>query len=407
VRRQWNGYTIAAVLLVALAGAWGFFRSEQQPGSTPSVMKIDGLRVVKLPDKHTSELVLTGSSEFKAGQLITTPPGPFAPEGFLLRVVSSQISDDETTVVVRPASLFEAVPSGSLVVNQADFSHYVEPEVERHLETVPEPLHGVDHVRARFSAMDPTPEAGHQTVPFDLPLACDGAHEMYVRGSIDTTLAPHFKLSWKRRASARAASLRVDGRVHAEVKAQAMGEAKCELEKKMETAHWLAFVPVGPVVVPVTFGLPIKLSADASVHGAAWASIGAGAHGHLGVEYVHGTLRPTDGFGYEQPAIDWDVEAKAGASVKVGPQATATVGWRVPALGGLAATAGVGIYSGVDFTYDAARRPPAKTCVPLKLEGEVSFELPGRRKLKPKPIPIEKKDLWCDPPEREQSESEG
>jgi hypothetical protein len=77
---------------------------------------VQSSEVLKLPDGSTPTLVLSGASNLRSGQFITTTPGIHAPEGFLLKVINSEISGGETFVDVRPASLYEAVPSGSLSV---------------------------------------------------------------------------------------------------------------------------------------------------------------------------------------------------------------------------------------------------------------------------------------------------
>jgi hypothetical protein len=358
------------------------------------VTRIKTSQVVELPSDARPRLVLSGSHEFAAGQIITAAPGPDAPEGFLLRIRSSEVSGDETTVEVQPASLYEAMPEGSLVASTADFS------VDS-LHSKADVVAEGHHVLARL-ATEPADDPGSQTVPFDKLLKCKSSQAVSLSGRVRTTLEPHFDLSWDRdglRTSIRTASVRVDGGVSVDAEARAEGNASCKLDTVLLKPSWIAFIPIGPVVVPVTFGLPIRLLASASASGEIRISTGVGAHSSLGIEYDEGAAHPIHIFDYDPPYIEPAIEAAASARAIVGPEVTVKAGWHVPALGGLAATAGVGIYSGISYSYDISRDPPGKTCVPLELTGTIGFQLPFRRKPHSWPIPIFKEDLDCSPPD--------
>jgi hypothetical protein len=398
---RWVAYLPVALLLLAvLFVTWLVIDdSEAEPDQRPRVLRIDGSQVIDAPSERDPELVLAGSSDLASGQLITTEPGPEAPEGFLLRVLSSDESDGRTTVEVEQASLFEAVPDGSLVAVPTDFSHYVEAP-EHDYEQIQ--VHDGELVQTRLLTATPTPSPGHETLPFGLAVECEEGEKILLSGEFRTALEPRFDLRWGRRGSVRVASARVDGDVFSKLKASATREMSCDLRvPPLLTAQWIAFIPVGPVVVPVHFDLPIEISGSASFMGKAWASAQVDLDGSLGVEYSGGKVRPIRHFGYGPPELDAGIEATASTKVKAGPELTITAGWRLPALGGLAAKAGIGIYGGVDFNYDTTSEPPEQTCLPLELSGKIGFQASIRKKWKMWPIPIAKKNLKCWPPEPE------
>jgi hypothetical protein len=397
VRLRWVYLYVASLLLLSaffvirlIAGGSG------EPDRLPMVLQIDGSQVVGVPSERDPELVLAGSSELAAGQLITAKPGPEAPEGFLLRVLGSSESDGETIVEVEQASLFEAVPDGSLVAAPTDFSHYAEAP-ERDYEQIQ--VQDGELVPARLLTATPAPSPGDETIPFGLSVECGHGEKIRLSGEFRTTLAPRFDLRWSRRGFVRVASARVDGDVFAKLEASSKKEVSCTLRvPPLLTARWTAFIPVGPVVVPVHFDLPIEISGSASAEGKAWASTSIGLDGSFGVEYSKEKVRRIRHFDYDPPTLDMGIEATASSSIKAGPELAVTAGWRLPALGGLAAKAAIGIYSGAEFSYDTTREPAEEVCLPLELSGKIGFQVPIRKKWSMWPAPTAKRNLRCWPP---------
>jgi hypothetical protein len=81
-----------------------------------------------------------------------------------------------------------------------------------------------------------------------------------------------------------------------------------------------------------------------------------------------------------------------------GPDLELEAGWRVPALGKLAATAAIGVRSGVSVEYDV-QKSMTKTCIPLDVAASIGVHLPLRHRallFKPKILDT---DLECDPPQ--------
>jgi hypothetical protein len=123
-RLRWLSSRRVIGVVFAVVAAFAIARwctHDSSPERRARVVEVDNASVIALPSKAEPQLVLTGAYEFEEGQFLTTPPGGEAPKGFLLRVRSSKESDGRTMVETTPASLFEAVPQGSLVANPSDF----------------------------------------------------------------------------------------------------------------------------------------------------------------------------------------------------------------------------------------------------------------------------------------------
>lgn len=335
--------------------------------------------VLRLPSGVSSKLVLSGEHTLPSGKFLTTAPGGNAPEGFLFKVIDSEISGGETVVDVRPASLYEAVPSGSLRAGPEDFgaagSTYESDEA------------GQAHaVMVRLSAAaDSEGEAGRVFAPFSESVECTEEREMSVGGSIRTSFEPRFEMRWGRlrslRTAVEGATAAIDGRVDAVAEARAEQAGECKLGPvSLLRPEWPAVVLAGPVPVPVTLSLPIELSASAAVRGRTRVAAHAGIRGTLGIVYrggrPHGINEADPYAGIDPP----EVKAYATASALIGPVATIEVGWRAPGLGKLAATAEVGIFSGISLAYNIRKPSQVEACVPLRATAAIRLHLPLRKR---------------------------
>jgi hypothetical protein len=295
------------------------------------------------------------------GQFLTAAPGRNTAGGFLLRVLSSKVSDGRTTVVVRPATLYEAVPVGSLVVGPEDFS----------TAGSNNGLNQVHHgnyvpVRLMTSAIDRAPEWS----PFSFPrwVHCENGKKIFLTGEVRRTLRPHFDLRWGRARSWRGivqrASARVDGSIFAEAEAHASEDVRCEPKPiRIPGPKLIAIVQVGPVPVPVSVEVPLQVSASVMVSGEARVSVHAGIEGSLGVEYRPRAMYLIRAF-HPKAGFDPLPEIKLAASGEalIGPAIWITAGWRAPALGRLAAKVGVEVFNGVHLTYDVSPKSALRTC---------------------------------------------
>jgi hypothetical protein len=330
----------------------------------PKVDRIKASQILKLPSKDSPKLVLSGAHSFAPGQFLATAPSGKAPEGFLLKVVSSQVKNGKTTVTVKAASLYEAVPNGQIAASLGDLSSAT-------------PQNRDAAVLSRAMA---TASSADSDVPFDKKVQCQGGGEMTLTGALHASLAPNFALSWHTFLGAPTgvdrARATVDASLSAEASADVSGTASCKMDPiTLLDPHWTVLVEVGPVPVPLTVDIPIKLSASASVSGKVHVKASAGVRGALGLEYHDGDISGVHEFSSDA-SLEHSVQASAEAEAKIGPDIAVEAGWHVPVLGELAVKVDADVASGLKLTYDSNASPPGKLCVPLTVEGSIDLEIP-------------------------------
>ena len=89
----------------------------------PKLDVVQSGTVAQLPTAADNTLVLNGTQQFTPGQYLSTAPGAGAPDGFLLKVVSSTTANGQTTVATEPGSLYDAVPNGSIDMALGDLGN--------------------------------------------------------------------------------------------------------------------------------------------------------------------------------------------------------------------------------------------------------------------------------------------
>jgi hypothetical protein len=141
----------------------------------------------------------------------------------------------------------------------------------------------------------------------------------------------------------------------------------------------------------VTFSVPIRLTAGAEISGKAEVSAKAGVRSSLGFEY-EGRVRPV-GTATPYFKLGHVVEASAGADLTLGPTAEIQAGWRIRALGGIAAKAAVDINSGVKVDYRIDEVPAGTACVPLRSVGSIALYVPLKGKFFSRQKTLLSKDL--------------
>jgi hypothetical protein len=306
------------------------------------------------------------------------------------------VNEGRTVVEVRPASLYEAVPSGELQVGPGAF---VAVEPSRAHQQVGQGI----LVPARLLS------GATNDVPWWSPgslaqkLKCDGGGSLSLNRELKRSVTPYFDLQWQRTRSWRDIVKRVvaeiNGTVSAEVKARAGGDMRCEVGPKVIPGPRIT-VPAqaGPVTVPVTFQVSLQISASARTTGEAQVSASAGIGGSLGLEYRDRRTDAVESFtawaGLRPPP---HLGAGASGDVLLGPVISISAGWGVPALGRLAAEIRVDVISGVRLSYDVLPGPGARTCIPLELGGRVILHLPLHRRLETKHRNLLRRELRCFP----------
>jgi hypothetical protein len=356
------------------------------PVPAPKVDKVKPSQVLKLPSKGGPKLVLSGSHHFTPGQFIAAAPGPGVPDGFLLKVISSHIAKGKTTVKVKAASLYEAVPNGQISASLADLGAAT-------------PQNKDARIFARAMRAASASASNSADVPFKEKVSCSTSAEMTLSGSLHASLAPNFDLKWHTFLGAPTgidrARATVDASLSAEAETSVSGTAGCKLDPiTLLDPHWTVLVEVGPVPVPVTVDIPIRLEASASVSGKVHVKASAGVQGSLGLEYHDGDISGVHEISSDA-SLEHEVDASASAEAKIGPDITVEAGWHVPVLGELAAKVDADITSGLRLTYDPATEPPGKLCVPLTVEGSIGLEVPIKGEISAGPKKLLDTNIKC------------
>lgn len=351
----------------------------------PQVTAILPDQVLSLPSGGDNTLIFTGTPPLSPGDFLTAPPGPNAPSGFLLKVLGSTVVGGQTHVQTEPASLYEAVPNGSIVADLGNLASA-------------KPLNA--DARTFSRALRAATASGDTNVPIDQHVSCGGSAEMNLSGSLDASLAPRLSLDWHKSFGIPTgidhASATVDANLSADAEAGVSAAASCELEEvTLLDPQWTVVIEVGPVPVPVTIDVPIKASASASASGSIQVSADASMQGSLGIQYDEGDVSGVKSL-TKNASVTHSVEAQAELQARIGPGIGIEAGWDVPVLGDLAATAGVDVSSGLKLTYEPGQSPPGKLCVPLTATGQMSLAIPGAPDLDAGPVTLYDENIWCE-----------
>jgi hypothetical protein len=350
----------------------------------PKLDVVQAGAVVKLPIAADSTLVLDGEHDLTPGQYLSTAPGTGAPDGFLLKVVSSSVGNGQTTVVTEPGSLYDAVPNGSIDMALGDLGNA-------------EPLNAS---AARLShAMQRT--AGQSTsVPFSKQVSCTAGAQLTYSGELDAALGPHFELNWSKRfgvpTGIDSAQATIDAELSADAEATVSGAASCDLSPiTLVAPRWMVIAVIGGVPVPITIEIPIKLRANGSVAGSVHAEAHASADGSVGIRYEDGDV---SGIRELNRTASFDVDAEANAHLegRIGPDIGVSAGWHIPVLGSLAATAGLDVTTGLVLDYDSTEAPPGSLCIPFTAIGDLVFQLPIVGELSTGDITLFDRNIRCD-----------
>ncbi|HEX5374967.1 MAG TPA: hypothetical protein VFW48_02305 [Solirubrobacterales bacterium] len=403
--------SIATLATIAFAGFAALIvliltDGRRLPPRAPAVLRIAPAQVLRLPTGTRNELALRGEHEYAPGTFLTAEPDfdaadPGRREGFLLKVLHSTLTAGRTIVEVEPASLFEAVPNGELELGPGDYGELQRADLQ---QTGPElPQFAPVPIGAGSPDYSLVADRGlGETIKrIDLPqLRCDTSKTLTLSGKLARGFEPEFDLRWRGGASLRnpirEAKAILAGSLTAKLKAELTGAANCLIEQELARPSWHTVLWIHGVPVPVTFAIPLTASASASATGAVSASAEATVDGRVGVEY-DGHVHGIHDFPKSVPTIVPTYAADAKLEATAGPDLELEAGWRVPALGKLAATAAIGVQSGVSVEYDALESM-TKTCVPLDVAASIGVHLPLRRQVLFKPR-ILGTILECDPPE--------
>lgn len=372
------GLTGAAIAL----GGCALFQDEGR-NEAPRIVEVPAAAVVRLPTKSDSRLLLAEDPGLVPGDFVTTTPDldsahSHAREGFLLRVEEAGTADGVTTAITQPASLFEAVPEGRIVVDgSAGF----------------QPLPGAEPASgafalARFAADEEAKRAGWFRDWLSKSFKCEGkSEEIELRPTLDTKLKPELRLDWKRTGRLAVhlneAAAWVTGNLKAGIRLRTEGSHECRLAPKpLWSPSWTFIVPVHGVPVPVTFKIPVRVEAKAAARAKARAGASATVKAKAGVIYERGREKPvrTDkGVALEGPTFSSVLEAKANAEAALVPGVEIVAGWSVPYLGKLAIIGDTKLRGGVSVEHDATRSR-SRICLKAAATSALYWQAPFMKK---------------------------
>jgi hypothetical protein len=352
---------------------------EPELESAPPLAQVPPAQIAQLPTASDSTLVVAGVHSYNAGEFLSTPPSPEAPEGFLVKVVGSSINGGSTEVQTEPGSFYEAVPNGEINVD------------------LNEPGASIPENAAARRLMS---TAGAQsTEEHDKTVSCSGGAVLKLNTSFERELDPRLELRWHKRLGIPTgidnARVTLDAGVTAEVSASVSGAATCKLNPiTLATPKWEIPVDVGPIVVPVKIEAPIQLNASAEVSGKASVSANAEMHGSVGAAYEDGGIHGVHEFSTGS-SLHHSVQAKAKLRVGIGPQISVKAGWSVPVLGTLGAELDSGITAGPELNFNIASKPPGSLCAFLDVNAAVGLDLPHEDPIKAGPNTFYDGDIAC------------
>jgi hypothetical protein len=282
-------------------------------------------------------LVFAGGNDVSVGQIIAIGGGPATPDGFLGQVTGVSVSGGKTTVQTKPATLMQAVPTGSfdVSVSQAPEGNSVRRGSER---------------------------------AHDSHVNCGGS----VSGSVDADasvgLTITAKADWSLLHGVQSASLAASASASASVTATVEGAGSCKLDPvqilKLKGPGDTFFV--GPVPVVVTSQLLVDLDASASVGAKVTTGISGGYSATAGIGWTKsGGFYPIDSFGptfkYTAPTLsaNADVEASLDPTIQV-------------SLDG-GGHANLNLSAGLDLSADTTANPWWALTAPVSVTGDLDI----------------------------------
>ena len=234
-------------------------------------------------------LVYAGGNQLAAGQILAIGTGSATPDGFLGRVTRVHLRSRETVVSTVPATLLQAVRTGTLDLRAAEAS-----------------------VASAASASRPR-----------ATITCSGSAGMSVTHSVSFSTGLSLKGSWSWLHGLQSASVTASAKLNASLGAIAKAAGSCSLGSTP-----ILTLPgpsgdglVGPVPVVMTSRLTVDLSAGVSAQSSLSTGASAGFSATAGVGWTKKSgFYPIEGlsshFGYTAP----DLTAAASASVHVVPK---------------------------------------------------------------------------------------
>jgi hypothetical protein len=300
-----------------------------------------------------------GGNQLRAGQIIAIGQGPSTPNGFLGRATKVVTRNGQTVVSTVPATLLDAVPSGTLDVTMT--------------------THATADARAARRAFARAAAAS---------VACKGKASWSIKPS-PSFHAPSITLkgSWKLFGGLQSASLTADANESAGITATVQGQGSCTLAKTPVLSFPGPSVDtfVGPIPVVLTSKITVYLDAAAAINASATASASVGFSASAGIAWAKGRgFYPIQTFtphlGFTPPSLSADGSVAANLTPTLDVLLYGVVGPQLALKGGLALGANIHqnpwwtLTAPVDLTASIAI-PPLKLTSPTLHVYQRTFHL--------------------------------
>jgi len=282
---------------------------------TDVVGPADGIRTVT---------VLVGGTPPHAGQIVAVDVGPEVPDGLLGQVENVATQGGTTVLTLAPATLDQAVPSGSIDID-AEFSADdvtgggasppSHPSAARITPLTPREL----TIRAASGAPSPIGQRIARNV------SCQGGGSISVDGDVSVTPSLHFDVRWGGvfHPGIQRASFTGDVTASARLSATARATVGCTLERTPLLRTPLRFRPitvnVGPVPVVLVPELQLWLMARGEIRAEVSASATASYTASAGLVWENGRLQPVSSISDRSSFQPPTPQATGGVSASFGP----------------------------------------------------------------------------------------
>ncbi|MDO9354791.1 MAG: hypothetical protein Q7T55_13930 [Solirubrobacteraceae bacterium] len=325
-----------------VAGQWQEFQVAKLPPA-PTIAKVKASAVTAVPAPgQAGTLAVQGKPNIEVGDIIALGASSQTPDGLLAKATAVTVSAAGTSVATQPASLPEALPTGSIDLQVTDAS-------------LPQ--------TATTAALGPNS-------PFRKAFSCQNSQTMSAEGSVTLSAGVTMQASWGPFSGVKA---RFEGKVSAaaHLGASVSGSASCELTKSQLFAAPVALgtyaFSVGPVPVVLKPQVQVYLSATAEAHAEIKTSLDASMSANAGVAYQDGEFTSfgglTPSMTYQPPTLS------AGGTAQVTLTPTLDV-----LLYGVAGPR-VDLTAGLKLSADSNANPWWKLTAPIDLGAQLRMDV--------------------------------
>ncbi|MGO9957763.1 MAG: hypothetical protein ACLP50_17625, partial [Solirubrobacteraceae bacterium] len=281
----------------------------------------------------------SGGNDVQVGQILAIGSGPETPDGFLGRVTTVRTSGGQTVLQTVPATLMQAIPSGSFDQTLSQQPVSTDSALGRSLE------------RAE-----------------DKTVQCAGSADASVDANASVGVSIKVKGSWSWLHGVQSASLTGSANANASITATVEGKGSCRLNPvTIADLHGPsdAFF-IGPIPVYISSDVTVDVDASASVDAKLTTGISGGYSAQAGVGWTkNGGFYPiksfTPSFTYTPPTLT--------ANANVDANITPTI--QVSIDGG--GHANLALSAGLDLNADTTKNPWWTLTAPIALTGDLTI----------------------------------